>query len=231
MKNIIVLISICLLLISCSHNNYNRENDYTQKLGFFPHAIVEHFPKWKDIPTATDVNVVSVGFKSVNKEFIKTHNPFPFHLFLGIGYKQDTLYYLTKNKLLDTNGYKAISVKDTNYLIALEVPFKPEGGGSVYYENYEDSVKEKEVIARNLRMNNTDVILPIFEQNDLSDIGLSDDYKIYFIDSKRGKFVDKVYYDTDTTISLMPDNWKHGYSRGYALSDKQKEIIYWVVVW
>ncbi len=57
---------------------------------------------------------------------------------------------------------------------------------------------------------------------------LPEDFTIYVLDSKSGIFLEEKQL---TKGEYMPENWKHGYSKGAALSDKSNEMIYWVIIW
>jgi hypothetical protein len=57
---------------------------------------------------------------------------------------------------------------------------------------------------------------------------LPQDFVIYVIDSKQGKYVEDRYL---TDGRYMPQNWKNGFSKGVAISEKRATIIYWLVIW
>lgn len=63
---------------------------------------------------------------------------------------------------------------------------------------------------------------------DLSNIKLSDDFTIYILDSDNVNIIGSNKYNE---LSNMPDNWKNGYSRGVAISNKESVIIYWAIIW
>ena len=54
------------------------------------------------------------------------------------------------------------------------------------------------------------------------------DLKIFIIDAKPGS-IWKEQCNKPRSSSLS--NWQNGYSRGYAISQKNKIIVYWIVVW
>ena len=57
---------------------------------------------------------------------------------------------------------------------------------------------------------------------------LSDDFSILVIDADKGKYKDSsVLPDT----WYMPKKWRHGYSRGVAISKKRQVLVYWVIIW
>jgi len=57
---------------------------------------------------------------------------------------------------------------------------------------------------------------------------LQDGFTYYVIDAKPGKYLDDKYLKE---TNYMPKEWKHGYTRGFAISEEQKVIIYWVAIW
>lgn len=59
-------------------------------------------------------------------------------------------------------------------------------------------------------------------------IRLTEYFKIYVIESEAGRFIEKRYL---TDKNKVPENWKNGFSRGLAINDQEKEIIYWLCVW
>lgn len=61
-----------------------------------------------------------------------------------------------------------------------------------------------------------------------SGLKLNDKFNIYVLDVKSGKYGGK--YDLNPSPQ-MPFSWKNGYSRGIALSEEEKTIIYWTIIW
>ncbi|MEO8235465.1 MAG: hypothetical protein ABI549_08640 [Flavobacterium sp.] len=61
-----------------------------------------------------------------------------------------------------------------------------------------------------------------------NDIKLDDSFEIYVLESKAGNHFKK--FDVQPSPQ-MPDQWKNGYSKGIALSEKNKTIIYWSIIW
>lgn len=53
-------------------------------------------------------------------------------------------------------------------------------------------------------------------------------YKIYVLEAKPG-----VSYKEFELLPnpQMPENWKNGFSRGIAINEKEKTVIYWGVIW
>ncbi len=57
---------------------------------------------------------------------------------------------------------------------------------------------------------------------------LSEDYKLYVLEAKKGIYWDKKYL---TDGRYMPSEWKHGYSKGIAFNKVNFDIIYWFEIW
>ncbi|MDR0789562.1 MAG: hypothetical protein LBO06_02065 [Bacteroidales bacterium] len=224
---------IVLISVSCTQKEqvYDFSKDgremYNESLSTFPASIVSHFPQWNR------VNVISVSSNISKHNMASTISKLPTYLFLNTLCKTKNDYYNIKSKI-EKEVKHIINVLDTNYILALEMPTIWKDYAPTYV-NYDDSVFEKELIGRNINKV-SNIVLPIFDDSGTTPTKLPEDYKIYCIDSKSGLFLDKTYYYIDTTndikvIPVMPEMLKHGYSRGYALSDKQQRIVYWVVVW
>jgi len=74
--------------------------------------------------------------------------------------------------------------------------------------------------------------IPSFESYE-RDFGLNNKYltenhKIYVLESKSGEFMNKEYL---TSNKNLPEKWKNGFSRGIATNENENEIIYWLCVW
>lgn len=57
---------------------------------------------------------------------------------------------------------------------------------------------------------------------------LPNDFILYVIEAKPGKFVDNSML---TDGRCMPKKWKNGFSKGIAISEERKIAIYWLVIW
>ena len=55
---------------------------------------------------------------------------------------------------------------------------------------------------------------------------LKDDFIIYVLEAKSGCFNKNL-----TNGKYMPNKWKNGYSKGAAVSEDRKTIIYWTIIW
>ena len=76
-------------------------------------------------------------------------------------------------------------------------------------------------------------IYPIPNFNYYIEAGFSTDFynlsKIYVLDAKYGEYLDQKYL-TENGVGL-PNNWKHGYSKGIVICSKEKIVTYWIEVW
>lgn len=57
---------------------------------------------------------------------------------------------------------------------------------------------------------------------------LPQDFEIYVLDAKPGKFKDD---ELLTDGRFMPEKWKNGYSVGYAVSKQRTALVYWLLIW
>lgn len=57
---------------------------------------------------------------------------------------------------------------------------------------------------------------------------LPKDFTIYVLEAKSGEFWDENHR---TNGRYMPEEWKNGYSKGVAISEKRNTIIYWFIIW
>lgn len=59
-------------------------------------------------------------------------------------------------------------------------------------------------------------------------VTLPNDFEIYIIDAKKGKFLEE---NEHTVGTGLPEEWKNGYSKGIAYSEKRHICIYWLIIW
>ncbi len=154
-------------------------------------------------------------------------------------YLVESLIDSDQKEKIKTNKNNAIALylaKDTCLLIINR--FAKKG----YYDTIKLSAEEKIIINKNCYL--TKYPVPKFYIYDYdpynnslwqfkkgennTEVSLSDDYTLYVLDAKSGKFV------TDSLLSkyeFMPKNWEHGFSRGIAVNKKENIVIYWLNVW
>lgn len=64
--------------------------------------------------------------------------------------------------------------------------------------------------------------------DDRHSAGLSDEYELFVVDAKKGKHFDDKFYSTPL---IMPNGWEHGYSKGWALRERDSSAIFWMTIW
>lgn len=52
--------------------------------------------------------------------------------------------------------------------------------------------------------------------------------EVALLDYKSGKFLENKNLKAKETL---PENWKNGYSKGYAFNNKEQIIMYWLIIW
>ena len=57
---------------------------------------------------------------------------------------------------------------------------------------------------------------------------LNDSYSIYIVEASSEKCCEEELHRGDWH---MPNQWKDGYTKGYAINEKENEVIYWYVIW
>jgi hypothetical protein len=62
----------------------------------------------------------------------------------------------------------------------------------------------------------------------LNSVRLDNDFRIYVLESKSGEYMDK---ENLTKDNKFPPNWRNGFSRGLAINEQEKTIIYWLTIW
>lgn len=221
-----ISIAIKILLIvafisQCQNVDIRKkmQEDYKQSISFFNDQLVNHFPT--NLPDSC-----SFGATVPKKDNIKM---------LGFGVDAVLLW-----KGYPTSKYKNLSSQlkelskaiylatDTNLLLVFSYcdVIKIEGRTYINQEPPERQAlaKHNPTITRNLPV-------PLFEIDEYKGntmCGLTKDFKLYVLDADYGKYIaDKYLQECD----CLPKKWKHGYSKGIALSDKRQVIIYWVIVW
>lgn len=215
----IIVFSIFLLL-SCGRGVRNDlVPKYTNLLSQFDKNLTSHFP---DIESLKNIDTYILGGGA---------DAYPSVLCLGIFY--DSIEYESLKKRIEKGAKNIVSGEDTNILIVYSVVYKK--NSIMAYGSYNNDDLAEKVFKRNLSNNSSDIVIPFlnFDENINTYSGLSADSKIYHIETKLGKFHNKIpYHDEEIQIRhSLPERLKKGYSRGYELNDKRRFIQYWLVVW
>lgn len=134
--------------------------------------------------------------------------------------KSNKGFYLRKTckvdnvlRLIDDFGSKAINKNQNDYCV---------------YEINRSDIKDK------LEYCDKEILLipNFFQEADYftkgSTFDLPKDFTIYVLELKKGKFIESVYLSDSLN---MPDNWKHGLTKGVAISKKRNVAIYYLDIW
>lgn len=206
MKSIVQIILTSLILTSC---NLFYKAPITG-LDNFDKKMIDHFPK-------NDTNLILKYQESSNYNYdIKNY---------GQWYKE--MYLYKTDSLINIESFKSksqIIIKDfDNCLIILPIRYK--GNIDIGKVNITPCADSQNFIP-----------IPNFtkfiEMDFLKDENLIDklpsDFTFYILDTKKG-----LYFEEKDLIApnLMPENWSNGFSKGIAISEQRKMIIYWIDVW
>ena len=126
--------------------------------------------------------------------------------FLSLAIKTDSLEILDIEKTLEKAKIKAFAPNDSSLIIV---------GDTVDYSRKINSIP-----------------IPSFYRYEkdfgLNAVRLDNDFRIYVLESKSGEYMDVEYLTKD---NKFPSDWKNGFSRGLAINDQEKIIIYWLTIW
>lgn len=218
------LISIAYFNISCDNlNNKNEESDKALAKKNAITSINEHYDTLTNkfdkklichFPISLDTNVKAISSSTASSA----------NIFL--------LFTATKNDNIDsvyqhfnTLSLKKYSPGDSCLLVANRF----ENDSNFWKLNKKD-VKTKEI---NKQCYEDKLPVPNFYRLDSystnkNECRLHSDFRIFVLDANLGKYKD---INVLPDAWYMPKEWKHGYSRGVAISKKRKVIIYWVILW
>ena len=227
-NNMSLVISFLILILNCCNtNNYSDNPNQTLK------HEKETFGKETNIKNLLDHFPEKINKRNVYFELNPPSCPPTYKcraqygdVFLCVkisDYKED-INKLIKNKIIYKTAYL-----DSNIIINLD-EFKhnifpnekcnkwhPKKIPIPYFEKYDFGLGKKEIkktINDELYFNYT-YIIPL-------------DLNVFVIMAEPGE-IWKINCKEKRPETL--NEWKHGYSRGYAISEKEKIIVYWVVVW
>ena len=218
-------IIVFLISVSCnSQTSKNKiENTYISARSFFPKKTLRYMPENSNSNTI----IVSTNVNSVITKGDLKNEFSPIFLFAVENYKKNQFDSLKME--IKKNSLINIESNDTNIiLIGSYLEMKE----SDYFQfiGFDSGEESFNVINRNIRMYEKTPI-PIFDINGYKDSTYSHldrNFTFYVTDFQKGIFIDDKYLSKK---NLLPENWKHGYSNGCAIEEKEQIIIYWVVVW
>ncbi|HBN04710.1 MAG TPA: hypothetical protein DD434_02835 [Bacteroidales bacterium] len=214
------------MLVSCGKlwrkYIFQGYTDFLIQFEQYDKKLTSHFPELDSLKNIYSYTASGGG----NADY------YPKELILLIHY--DSIRYYSIKKRIEKEAKNIVGAEDTNIIVAGKIfYFHDELQEYIPYDNKELGEKSYK---RNMANMTSDLVIPYlgFDDNTATYSGLTADSKIYHIETKFGKF-----HDTDTTNKeesfkfylTLPKRLKQGYSRGYALNDKQKFIEYWLIIW
>ncbi len=219
---LLILFITTITFTSCNVNTFERKKNnlfYLDEFKTYKNGLFNHFPEKK--PAGFILSYYNSNVKLVDSCFG------PINYVLASGYYQ-AKYDSLKNHF-NTLAKESFYPNDTSVLLVF-----PYCDVSVSLDGYvvrNLETKKKKELARHNRTIQNAIPIPMFEINEFQAStfsGLPDDFKIYVLDAQSGKYMGYKYLQD---CVCLPKKWKHGFSKGVALSDKRKVIIYWVTVW
>lgn len=213
-KYFIVLIGI-LCSYSCGFNfidntNSKPNNVYQKGLDKFDNKYVDHFP-------SNDDNAIFFGYGTDSK--VADYRV----AFYQKKDKSDIKQYEDSISNIALEVYKAGN--KCNFVVN---PFTNKDN---YFEQNRASRGYRKVLNRECL--NDKLPIPNFWRKEIKSnnniCNLPDDFDIYVLDAYKGTAFDKKYLSR--AGSFVPEFWKHGYSKGVAISTKRNIVIYWFIIW
>lgn len=222
MRNIIILpLVVMVLTASCQNVDIRKkmQKDYKQSVQFFEKDLVSHFPTKLCDSSGYHTNVLRKY--NLAKLCFATSKTV-----LWRDYSKNQYFKL--KTLYDSLANTTYLSSDTTLLLVFDYCDVMEIEGDIY-RNQESP--EHQALAKHNVSTATSLPVPLFgideyKGNTMS--GLTEDFKLYVLDAKPGKYIDDKYLQE---CDCLPEKWKHGYSKGVALSDEKQVVIYWVIVW
>lgn len=220
MKKITFLFATILFAAGCHSNiNVNETKErYLKSINFFDSALVDHFPD--QLPD-------SCGYKTTVPHFDTLK-------MLGFGVDGIWLWknYPASRFRSIISHFKGIAKNiylssDSDLLLIFPYSDEVKLEGKIYKD--QEPLDRKKLALHNLRA--TTLPVPLFEIDEFKGntiCGLTDDFKLFVLDANPGNYINERYLQE---CECFPEIWKHGYSKGVAISNKRKAVIYWIVVW
>ena len=222
MRNLIILpFVIIVLTVGCQNIDIRKkmQQDYKQSMQFFKSDIINHFPA--KLPDSC-----TFGATVPKKDKLKMFGFGVDGILLWKVYSPSQYKFIASNFIdLPNTIYSA---NDSSLLLVFDYCDVIEVEGRTFRDQ---EPPERQALAKHNVITANSLPVPLFEidqykGNTMS--GLTEDFKLYVLDAKPGKYIDDKYLQE---CECLPDKWKHGYSKGIALSDEKQVVIYWITVW
>lgn len=204
-----------IFLNSCNSQNKNSDENsyYLKSKAEFDTLLVSHFPQSlstssRIITNSKNVDKNDIGFMLVEKNVRDASFD---SIVKSLEVKKYTKYLASDKCLLVVNSYETIKT---------------------YEERMEPELLEKLRVKQDCKQD----LLPIpnfIEYNITNSLDFNSEmylkgFEIYVLESKSGNHFKEFDLKPD---AQMPDNWKNGYSKGFAVDKLSKTVIYWGIIW
>lgn len=216
MKNISVVFILLIVSVfnGCGQNQPNTSQFYLEKKKDYEKKFVDQFPE--KVSSSSDSNrVFSYRYESKNDVALMLYE-----------------YGLPENELkLVGNRSQKQAVATYNYLDScLLIVNRFETKKTM--DNYElPDIKDSTLLDKECYHNKLPIPNFIIYEGDNGNpnFGLDNSFKIYVFEAKKKKSWLKEF--NMKPAYQMPKQWQNGYSKGIAISEKKKTVIYWTVIW
>ncbi len=216
-----VLVAILLLVVPFGCGSKIINSDYEKSVSFFPNELISHFPK--------DITGIEYGVSSnvIDEYEGKSYGFGANTLMLYEYFNKDE--YISETKKLRDVIIKSYNTLDSTLLLLFPYTIEAEIDGKIY--TFEETSEKNNQVKRNIE---EAISLPIpvfdFEQFRGTEFcGLNNKFSINVIEAKSGKYIDEKYLSNSKYV--LPEKWRHGYTRGVAFNDTDNIIIYWISIW
>jgi hypothetical protein len=226
MKNIVVYFCIFLMLNACIKYDLSKDEKYNFYLSSFGNELTAHFPREYESTTADYAYSMSgdaFNTQEMHLTLIEVDKQISEVL---TKYKDKKIYSDTDSCIVVLNDF--ISENELK-----DVLRATDDNPKHFYPDPPKNYKSK--IYKGCK--NKYQVIPNFWDGYYSSkyklantrSKLNEDFKFIIIDSQFGEGVWSSKLNSQKTN--MPEPVKHGYSRGIAFNEKEKIIIYWVILW
>lgn len=211
MKNKYLLIITLLSFYSCQANDKNKvqlDARFQHYKSFFKYDMVNHFPE-KILYTPSSI-------------FMDT-STLDNHIFFTLEEK-----WADKNSLVKfIDSLNKVSINKFNAKAdSLFVINKFTNENNIFKQNkYPDNYLYVDTL--NSRLPVPNFWYKGFNINN-TNCNLDSTYTLFIIDAKSGVYWDEKYL---TNSNQMPTNWSHGFSKGVAVSEINRVVVYWFAIW
>ncbi len=218
-----VFIFLLIAFISSCQSIHQQKliDEYKRSLNFFNNELVNHFPE--DLHNQH----VSLGSNVLTIDTLPMIGFDCKEMYLRVFYQEEE-YNMIKEKIKASSS-ASYSATDTMLLLIFSYSDVIIIDGKTYKDS--ETIEKKRLAKHNTTYANS-LPLPMFEDEYFAvkstSCGLTKDFMLYVLDAEPGKYLP----DEDLQeCECLPEKWKHGYSKGAALSDEKQTVIYWIAVW